>query len=65
MNVRIDELHSTVDAVDGDALLTPSTLDHIVKAVLRAIANEQRGRDALRSDLDTRSIVEQQRRAQA
>lgn len=61
MDVRIDELHSTVDAIDGDALLTPETLDRIVRAVLRALQHEQRGQEALRSDLDTRSIVEQQR----
>jgi hypothetical protein len=61
MDVRIDELHSTVDAIDGDALLTPETLDRIVRAVLRALEHDERGRQTLRSDLDTRSIVEQQR----
>jgi len=61
VDVRIDELHSTVDTVDGNALLTPETLDRIVRAVLHALANQQRGQEALRADLDTRSIVEQQR----
>jgi len=61
MDVRIDELQTRVDILDGNALLTPQTLDRIVRAVLRAIENDQRGRDTLRSDLDTRSVVERQR----
>ncbi len=61
MDVRIDELYSTVDTIDGNALLTPETLDRIVRAVLQALANQERGRETLRADLDTRSIVEQQR----
>jgi len=61
VDVRIDELYSTVDTIDGNALLTPETLDRIVRAVLQALANQERGRETLRADLDTRSIVEQQR----
>ncbi len=61
MDVRIDELHTSVDVVDGGALLTPATLSEIVRAVLRALQDEERRRDALRSDLDTRSVVERQR----
>jgi hypothetical protein len=61
MDVHIDELRSTVDTVDGDALLTPQTLDRIVRSVLRALANEQRARDSLSEEIDMRSVVEQQR----
>ncbi len=61
MDVRIDELVTRVDAIDGTALLSPETLDRIVRAVLRALENQQRGRDTLRSDIDTRSVVERQR----
>lgn len=65
MDVHIDELHSTVDAVDGDALLTPGVQAQIVRAVLRELESRDRGRDTLRSDLDMRSIVEQQRETRA
>jgi len=60
-DVRIDELHSTVDTVDGAALLTPEVLDRIVQTVLGALQARERGTQALRSELDMRSIVEQQR----
>jgi hypothetical protein len=60
-DVRIDELHSTIDTVDGAALLTPEVLDRIVAAVLEELQSRDRGTQALRSELDMRSIVEQQR----
>jgi hypothetical protein len=60
-DVRIDELHSTVDSVDGSALLTPEVLNNIVQAVLGELQARERGAQALRSELDMRSIVEQQR----
>jgi len=60
-DVRIDELHSTVDTVDGDALLTPEVLDRIVQAVVGELHARESGAQALRSELDMRSIVEQQR----
>lgn len=61
MDVRIDELHTTVEALDGNALLSPETMERIVRAVLRAIELGERSRESHRSDLDTRSIVERQR----
>jgi hypothetical protein len=60
-DVRIDELHSTVDAVDGAALLTPEVMDRIVQSVVEELQARERGAQALRSELDMRSIVEQQR----
>ena len=60
-DVRIDELHSTIDSVDGAALLTPEVLDSIVQAVLEELQARDSGARALRSELDMRSIVEQQR----
>ena len=50
MDVHIDEVRSTVDTVDGNALLTPSTLDRIVRAVVRALEKDQRAGEALRDD---------------
>jgi hypothetical protein len=59
--VRIDELHTTVDVVPAAALLDPEVLRLIVAAV-RASTDARTARDAGRAaDLDTRSIVEQQR----
>jgi len=40
MEVEIGNVVSTVRAVDGDSLLTPQTLEKIVRAVLQAV-NEQ------------------------
>jgi len=37
MQVEINEVVSTVRAMDGDALLTPQTLNRIVTAVLKAL----------------------------
>ena len=56
MNLRLTDEQDRVLQELADA-------QHISKheAVLRAIENDQRGRDTLRSDLDTRSVVERQR----
>jgi hypothetical protein len=61
VDVQINELHSTVDAVDGDALLMPQTLERIVRSVVQALDARRRESDTVRSETDTRSIVEQQR----
>ena len=37
MEVEIGDLKSTVRAVDGDALLSPPTLERIVRIVLQAV----------------------------
>jgi hypothetical protein len=46
MEININEMTSTVRAVDGDALLAPATLKRIVAAVLEAVREreEHRGR---------------------
>lgn len=61
MDVQINELHTTMDVVDGPSLLDPDTIDRLVKAVLRALEGQQRSQQQLKDDLDTRSIVDQQR----
>lgn len=63
MDVVIDEIQSHVNVVDENTLLSAETLQRIVRAVLAALAAEHRGQDALRADLDLRSVVEQQRAA--
>jgi hypothetical protein len=61
MDVEIGEVVSTVRTVDSETLLSRDVLARIVAAVvesMHAAQNRQRERD---DDLDTRSIVEQQR----
>jgi len=41
MEVQIGDLASTVRAVDGDSLLTPQTLEKIVRAVLEAVNDQE------------------------
>ena len=39
MEVEIGDLNSTVRAIDGESLLSPHTLDRIVRVVLEAVDN--------------------------
>ena len=41
MEIHIEEIVSTVRAVDGEALLAPQTLERIVRAVLRAVEERE------------------------
>jgi len=41
VQVIIDEVVTTLRAVDGDALLAPQTLDKLVRAVLQAVNDQQ------------------------
>lgn len=41
MEVEIGDLKSTVRAVDGDALLSPPTMDRIVRIVLQAVDDRE------------------------
>ena len=41
MDVHINEMQTNVRAVDGDSLLTPQTLQKIVKIVLAAIDEDK------------------------
>jgi hypothetical protein len=54
MQVIVDEIVTTVRAVDGDSVLAPKTLQAIVRAVLQAVAeqkaHERRAEAELRLD---------------
>ena len=41
MDVQIGDVTSTVRAVDGDSLLTPQTLEKIVRIVLQAVRDQE------------------------
>lgn len=50
MEVEINNLSSTVQAVDGDALLSPRTLERIVRVVLQAIDDRDAHRQRVRAE---------------
>lgn len=41
MDIHIGEVVSNMRAVDGDALLSPQTLEKIVEAVLQAVREQE------------------------
>lgn len=60
-DIQIGELTTQVDVVDGNSLLDHGTVNRIVQAVMAEIDRRKSAESTLRSDLDTRSIVDQQR----
>jgi hypothetical protein len=48
MEVQIGDLQSTVRAVDSDALLSPQTLEKIVRVVLQAVHDQEAHRQRVR-----------------
>lgn len=50
MEVQINEIQSTVRAVDGDTLLSPPTLAKIVRVVMREVNDQQAHRERVRSE---------------
>ena len=50
MEVEIGHLKSTVRAVDGDALLSPPTLERIVRIVLQAVDDRESYRRRVRDE---------------
>jgi hypothetical protein len=61
MDVEISELHTTVDVVDREALLSPEVLARIVAAVRASLAADHTQKHDRSQDIDFRSVVEQQR----
>ena len=50
MEVQIGDLQSTVRAVDSDALLSPQTLEKIVRVVLQAVHDQEAHRQRVRAE---------------
>ena len=50
MEVQIQTLQSTVQAFDGDVVLSPQTMDKIVRAVLQAVNDQQMHRQRVRAE---------------
>jgi hypothetical protein len=57
MEVHINDIVSTVHAVDGDALLAPQTLAKIVQAVLEVMREQEEHRMRVRSEKQVSSGV--------
>jgi len=63
MPVRIEEINTSVQVVDAQALLSPAVVAQIVETVLRQLDARDRESRARDTELDLRSVVEQQRTA--
>ena len=50
MEINVNEMTSSVRAVDGDALLAPETMRKIVSAVLRAVEEREEHRARVRAE---------------
>jgi hypothetical protein len=50
MDVQINELQSTVRAVDSDSLLSPQTMEKIIRAVLAAVNDQESHRQRVRAE---------------
>lgn len=50
MEVNINEVQSTVRPVDGDAALSPQTMQKIIDAVMREVEERERHRERTRSE---------------
>jgi hypothetical protein len=56
MEVNIEDLVSTVRAVDSNSLLTPETMRTIVQTVLRAVQDQQAHQQRVASETRVRSV---------
>jgi hypothetical protein len=61
VDVRIEELTTTVSAVDPESLLTPAVVARLVDAVCVHLAARSRSAQVSESERDLRSVVDQQR----
>lgn len=61
MPVEIRELVTQVEVTDPQSVLSPAVLAKVVEAVITELDKRGQAKDARRSELDLRPIVEQQR----
>jgi hypothetical protein len=50
VEVEINDLQSTVRAVDGDSLLSPQAMEKIVRVVLQAVNDQEAHRQRVRAE---------------
>lgn len=58
---HVDELHTTLETLSGEALLSSDVLARIVAEVRASLAASEQSRRSLEADLDLRPVIEQQR----
>ena len=58
---HVDELHTTLETISGESLLSADVLARIVAEVRASLAVSEQNRRSLEADLDLRPVVEQQR----
>lgn len=64
MQVQINDLMSTVRAVDGDSLLAPQTMEKIVRVVLQAVNDQEAHRQRVRAERRVMSDVSHEQEEQ-
>ena len=64
MDVEIGEVTATVKAVDGSALASPDVMQHIVKAVMRAVDDHGAHSARVRAERRVTGGVAQERDAE-
>jgi len=50
VEVNINEMQSTVRAVDSDSVLAPQTMQKIIDAVMQVVEERERHRDRVRAE---------------
>lgn len=50
MQVQIEELSSTIRAVDGESILTPQIMERILRAVMAAVDERERRQQRVRAE---------------
>jgi len=64
MEVQINELVSTVRAVDGDSLLAPQTMEKIARVVLQAVHDQEAHEKRVRAERRVTSGVSHEQEEQ-
>lgn len=64
MEVEISELKSTIRAVDGDSLLSPQTMEKILRLVLQAVHDHEAHQQRAQAERRVTGGVSQEQRGQ-
>ncbi len=60
MQVQIEELSSTVKAMDGETMLSPQVMERILRVVLQAIEERERHQSRVRAEQRVTAGVSQE-----
>jgi hypothetical protein len=62
VEVNINEMQSTVRALDSDSVLAPQTMQKIIDAVMQAVEERERHRDRVRAEQKVGGALEGEER---